>query len=67
MAYCLCGHSEEGKDPQLTDGSMGQLEQEDLPIRKYFTRIDKLSIMGSCHCVESTRGKDPLLTDQSVD
>lgn len=45
---------------------LGQSEQKDTPVHKYFTWVTKLSIMDSCICFKFERGGDPRLTDKSV-
>lgn len=66
LGSCLFVDSGRSEDLLLINESVGESEQNDLPVRKSFTYIVKLSIIVSCHYVDSTRRKDSPLTDQSV-
>ena len=58
-----------GKDDifcSVSDQSMGQGEQRDMPVKKLLTCIAGVSIMGSCLCIDSEQRKGPPLTNQGV-
>ena len=66
MGPCLCFNSQRGEDPPLSDQSVGQEEQRDMPVRKLLTCIAGVSIMSTRLCLDSKQGKGPPLTDQGV-
>ena len=66
MGPCFCFNYQRGEDPPLSDQSMGQEEQRDMPVQKLLTCIAGVSIMGSCLCIDSEQGKGPPLPDQGV-
>lgn len=59
----VCSEREEGL--LLSGHMLGETEQKDLPVRKDFTRLTNLLLMGYCLCLNFERGEDPPLIDQS--
>ena len=66
MVSCLCFDSKQGTDPLLVDQCVGELEQKNLSVRKYFKQLAKPLIIGFCLCVDFERGLDLPLPDQGV-
>ena len=66
MDSCLGVDSKQVTDPLLVDQSMGESEQNKIPVRKSFNQISKLLIIGFCLCVDFERGLGLTLPDQGV-